>query len=231
MPSGNDNMAPLFTWRTAIIHSDLASTTRHVLLTLSVHMSEAGESCFPSTARLARETGLSERAICTHLAKASEAGWILKRKIGLAGKKWKRHEYVPQVPADLLRKLNPYQSGNQGTEQGSAAPASEPHKKAVDKPVDSVGATCGKLNSGTEPHAEGTEPHDIKALNDVQSSTSINSTKSTSRAGIVDNFKTIPDHQWVAQGEKYGLSPRIGEVMPTFINRVRKAMETSNASY
>ncbi len=81
-----------YTWRAAILESDLPSTTRLVLLALSCHVNDAGESAYPSTQRLARETGLSEWAVVTHLAKAKDLGWLLVRKHGFAGQKWARNE-------------------------------------------------------------------------------------------------------------------------------------------
>lgn len=70
------HLSPLFTWRSAICQSDLPSTSRHVALVLSLHMSELGESCYPSQARLAKETGLARETVSRHLAKLEEEGWI-----------------------------------------------------------------------------------------------------------------------------------------------------------
>lgn len=72
----SSTLRPLFTWRSAVVESDLSPTTRHVLLTLSLHMNERGGSCFPSTRLLARETGLSRRSVETHLGAAVEASWL-----------------------------------------------------------------------------------------------------------------------------------------------------------
>lgn len=72
------NLSPLFTWRSALCESDLPPTTRHVLLTLSLHMNERGGSCFPSSRILAAETGLTRRTVESHLRKAVALGWIEK---------------------------------------------------------------------------------------------------------------------------------------------------------
>lgn len=90
-------MKPLFTWRSAICKSYLSSTTRHTLITLSLHMNELGESCFPSTAKLAEETGLSERSVCTHLEMAEDFGWLC-REYKKTGKDWKKTYYYPRIP-------------------------------------------------------------------------------------------------------------------------------------
>lgn len=89
---------PLFSWRQAILESDLPPTTRHVLLTLSCYMNDVGQSCFPSTARLARETGLTKRTVITHLHKSRELGWITIGLHGFGGQNWRSHEYALRVP-------------------------------------------------------------------------------------------------------------------------------------
>ncbi len=96
-----------WSWRHAIIKSELPATTRHVLLTLSCYMNELGEGCYPTTKTLASATGLSERAICTHLDKAHTTGWLGRKRHGFAGQKWANHEYEPSFPEE------------KGTERGS----------------------------------------------------------------------------------------------------------------
>jgi hypothetical protein len=130
-------------------------------------MNEVGGSCFPTTETLAEETGLSERAICTHLELAKKLGWIVKGKHGFKGQGWKRHEYAAQVPPDVLKEVQYVD-----TEGGS-----EPSEKALnDVP-------------------NGTEPNDKKALNDVQSSSSINSTSNSTGARGTKRPKTpLPEN-------------------------------------
>ncbi|MDN5880958.1 MAG: helix-turn-helix domain-containing protein, partial [Nitrosospira sp.] len=132
-----------YTWQTAILASSLPPTMRHVLLTLGCHLNVAGEACFPSTKLLAQETGLSERAVVTHLGNAKTLGWIVVRSHGLRGQKWRRHEYFPTIPKSA-EALNEVQ--HQGTELDSA-----PSKKALNVVP------------------KGAEPNDEKALNEVQS--------------------------------------------------------------
>jgi hypothetical protein len=76
-------------------------TTRHVLMTLSLHMNQRGEQAFPSQRLLARRTGLSERSVRTHLQLAREAGWILVYAKQPKGHGWRLHEYVAAVPENL----------------------------------------------------------------------------------------------------------------------------------
>lgn len=124
-----------WSWRHAIIKSDLPATTRHVLLTISCFMNEVGGGCYPTTKDLSAATGLSERAICTHIASAAKAGWLGVSEHGFRGQKWKNHQYQAAWPEA------------EGTEPGSVP--------LVAKALNVV--------------PKGTEPDDIKALNDVQS--------------------------------------------------------------
>ncbi len=141
-------MSKVLEWRRAIQKSDLPAMTRLVLLNLSIHMDSEGGSCFPSTAKQAADTGLSQRTVCTHLKRAAEAGYIDKMLHGYSGKGWAHNQYKALIPEGTERRSAP-QSDNQmqGTEPNSV------------------------------PAPEGTERGDIKALNDVQSNSSLNSTK------------------------------------------------------
>jgi Helix-turn-helix domain len=104
-------------WRKAIQSAALEPSTKLVLYNLSLHMNQNGGNCFPSTRLQAKETGLSERAVCTHLERAEAAGFISKRAKG-DGKNWKHHEYVPLIPAtENISAATP----TEGTETISAA--------------------------------------------------------------------------------------------------------------
>lgn len=87
-----------FSWRLAILRSDLQPVTRHVLLTLSCHMNDAGESCYPSIRTLCRETGLSNRCVIDHLRIAADAGWVNVASQRFKGHAWKRNSYSIRWP-------------------------------------------------------------------------------------------------------------------------------------
>ena len=162
-----------YTWRPAIINSTLHPTTRHVLLTLSCHVNDAGEPTYPSTRTIARECGLSERSAVTHLQLAAKAGWLKVSKHGYAGQKWARNEYYPRVPDDF----EPYVDPEKGTERNSVPSSKPPRTKLSTKALKDVQHLREKgTEGGSVPFAEalnvateGTEPHDKKALKDVQS--------------------------------------------------------------
>ena len=89
-----------WTWRHAITQSNLAPTTRLVLLTISCFMNDTGDGCYPTTKQLSEATGLSERAVCTHIDMAKQAGWLSVSVHGFKGQKWKNHQYQAAWPED-----------------------------------------------------------------------------------------------------------------------------------
>lgn len=70
-------LSPIFTWRSAIAVSTLKPTTRLVAFGLGLHFNERGGSAYPSQKTLARETGLSDRAVGIHLRTLIDEGWIV----------------------------------------------------------------------------------------------------------------------------------------------------------
>ncbi|WP_299075859.1 helix-turn-helix domain-containing protein [uncultured Paraglaciecola sp.] len=91
---------PMHDWRVCILSSDLHPTTRHVLITLSLHMNPWGKSCYPTINQIVYETGLSKSTVVAHLRKAEELGWLIKKEHGFAGQKWRNHEYESAKPED-----------------------------------------------------------------------------------------------------------------------------------
>jgi hypothetical protein len=87
-----------WTWRHAIIKSDLPATARHVLLTISCFMNEIGGGCYPTQKQLSDATGLSDRAIRTQLDLAETLGWITRSEHGFKGQKWRNHQYQAAWP-------------------------------------------------------------------------------------------------------------------------------------
>ena len=72
--------------------------TRYVLLMTALHMKKDGTSCFPSLAKLAKETGLSVRTVKRHMSYAYEDGWFLwKVRRGYA-RGFSSYEYRAVIP-------------------------------------------------------------------------------------------------------------------------------------
>lgn len=89
----------VYTWRAALTDSDLPAMTRHVAMTLSIYMSEKGDSAFPGARRLAHDTGLSERAVRRQLGLLVEAGWLeVVQRGGIRGETRRANAYRALVP-------------------------------------------------------------------------------------------------------------------------------------
>lgn len=104
-------MTRAWTWRNAILSTNLQATTKHVLMVISTHMNDMGGGCYPSVKTIAELASLSERSVCTHVEIAAKAGWLAVEKHGFNGQGWARHEYKALWP--------------EGTESGSARQGSE----------------------------------------------------------------------------------------------------------
>lgn len=121
-----------WSWRHAVTKSDLPPTTRHVLLTLSVFMDETGRGCYPSIDDLVAASGLSKRAVLTHLEKACAAGWVTRRQHGYRGQKWRRLEYEagwPERDVDLPQDVDG--EDREQPQEGGERAASPSKTKAV----------------------------------------------------------------------------------------------------
>ncbi len=103
-------------WRDRVASEDgPPSTTRLVLLVLSLYMNRKGGSCHPKVPTIALATGLTERAVGIHLREAVRAGWV---EIGRrSGKHWRQNSYQATWPSPERG------SGDRGSaDRGSADP-------------------------------------------------------------------------------------------------------------
>ena len=103
-------MNEVWGWREAIQASALHSTTRLVLFNLSFYMNSKGGSCFPSVETQATDTGLSKRAVITHLQIACDLGFLKKtvhQFSSALGKGWKKSGYIATYPDGLSLKKEP----------------------------------------------------------------------------------------------------------------------------
>ena len=159
-------LRPLFDWRSAIA-SDFGPpnpTTRHVLLTLSLHMSAKGDSCFPSIELLVRETGLSRRAVITHLQAASQAGWVGKQeRPERNGQGWRRVEYFSLIPNGVEEQLKaeyaergagraPRQGGASGAQGGAPDDTKVVHQVHLSTSKRTSKSTTPLLGADGTPH-------------------------------------------------------------------------------
>lgn len=253
----SENKHLYFSWRAAILNSDLSPTTRHVLLTLGCHMNELGEGCFPSTKRLSRETGLSERAVITHLQLSTVEGWIGRRIHGFAGQRYSAYEYVvnfpgqdPNDPSRYTDDAPTYESSERIRAHKIVAGAigrgtltrkpcevcgdinSESHHPDYSKPLEvhwlcrahhqslerqlkkqaAEGGSASLFTEPAEPPSELAERDDKNLLKDVQHSTSVSTSESTSGAKSLRNLETsrqrkLSDLAMDSFVKKYGTKP------------------------
>jgi hypothetical protein len=87
---------PLFAWRDAV-RSDLGpskSTTRQVLIELSLWMNNDKLLAWPSEETIAERCALSSRCVRTHLKLAEEQGWISRKLFRPAGKQQSQYCYT-----------------------------------------------------------------------------------------------------------------------------------------
>lgn len=170
-------LRPLFTWRSAVA-SELgprSPVTRHVLLTLALHMNEKGESCFPSIDTLTTESNLSRRSVVEHLGVAEKDGWLGKRAIRLSnGQGWRRVEYFAVMPPAIEATFHDKQR---------SAPDAPSKRGALNAPALEGGAFDDK----------GSAPDSIKVVQQVHPSTSYNSSKNSSYSDEFDTaWQTLP---------------------------------------
>ncbi len=137
-----------WTWRHAIIKSDLPATTRHVLLTISCFMNDVGGGCYPTQEQLAEATGLTDRAVRKHIEIAEASGWLIRKEHGFRGQKWRNHEYEARWPGIL--------DVDEGAERGSSR-LSEGAERGSGKVRNEVPTTNPRNNIPLNPQNTGKE--------------------------------------------------------------------------
>ena len=172
---------PFFTWRSYIAseHGPQSSVTRHVLLTIALHMNEKGESCFPSVDLLVKETRLSKPSIIKHIKFAVEEGWLEKRVLGVNGQGWRKHEYRPLIPVAKGGK-------------GGLPPLKQCGLELDDLPVSQRGK--GNL----PPVSRRGKPNTKKVVKEVNPSTSMSTSYTAAKkTGCGSSVKKpLSDHAW-----------------------------------
>ena len=151
----------LFTWRDALCSAEgPPSTTRLVLLVLSTYMNADGSNCFPSTQTIAIASGLSEKSVITHLQVAAKLGWIRKCEHGRS-------------------------FGGRGWKKHRYEPLIPAN--LITRRTEGCSA---RQDQGAESESPKLEPKGAEALKDVQSTSSVNTTRnSLSAENLVSNAK------------------------------------------
>jgi len=124
-----ETLKPLFSWRGAICASGLAPATRHVALTLSLHMNELGGSAWPGPTLLAQETGLHVSTVKEKLAELERAGWLhCVERGGMKGAQRCPNRYEATFPDPVLLDVpvavgDPSDSGTRRPGRGDPSPS------------------------------------------------------------------------------------------------------------
>nr|WP_282596031.1 DnaT-like ssDNA-binding domain-containing protein [Spongiibacter thalassae] len=210
----------------------MASTTKLVLLVISTYMDDHGGGAFPSTETIAANAGLSQRAVCTHIEKAVQAGFITVHKRRQRGRDWALNHYriafpptqgtePPSAPEAETPNIEGTERGSVPDLQGSETQANSGLQRRKNEALNDV----QYLSRGTEPHARGTEPHDTEALNDVQSNSPMNSPiepqqQQVTRAAFSMSLEWLPDLKRFGELlELRGLTPEM--FSPEALNEFR----------
>lgn len=120
------NYSQFFSWREAVLSSELGPTTRLTLLVLACYMNEFGEGAFPSIDTLAEKTGLDRKTVIKHLKISRTGDWIGRKLHGYTNQGWKRFEYFIKWPDKPAKS-----SGDQG---GVPAPPPQPEDQKGGEP-------------------------------------------------------------------------------------------------
>lgn len=121
------NIAPLYTWRSALVTSVDCSTCKLVGLVLSLYMNERGGSAFPSIPRLAGDCSLSNSTVREHLnAHLHVQGWLtLIERGGKAGERRRANAWQATTPPGAggvpHRETAPTPPGDDPTPPGAGA--------------------------------------------------------------------------------------------------------------
>lgn len=78
-----------FNYVTGIRDIPMDKTTKHVAITLATYADYATGICYPTIKTLQAATGLSNRAVCLHLSKLEELGFIVSKKSDGRNSKYK----------------------------------------------------------------------------------------------------------------------------------------------
>lgn len=155
-----------FRWERLVIsdRGPVNPITRLVLLVLATHLNRDNEA-WPSEKVLASKTGLSQRAVFTHLQIAVSEGWIERTASRGQGKAWALYTYRIRTPSDGLGTAPRAPPKQQQGAEGRATPTGE-------------GTAPGA--EGTARHADGTAPDDSLVRHQVRTNIEVITSKNTS---------------------------------------------------
>lgn len=81
-------------WQEAVFESELHSTTKLVLLALSMSADQYGKSCWPTQVDIARKANCSDRTVRKRLNEAVAGGWVSRYRRPRPGERGFSYGYV-----------------------------------------------------------------------------------------------------------------------------------------
>ncbi|WLE60250.1 helix-turn-helix domain-containing protein [Burkholderia plantarii] len=91
-------VSPFYTWRRAMMCSDLPATTKLVLFVVAEYTNGVDETAWPALETIAEKATLSIRAVTKHLSLAGELGWLTRWKSRRPDRKWAHAHYRLSIP-------------------------------------------------------------------------------------------------------------------------------------
>jgi hypothetical protein len=88
VPNNSPNEIVRFPFGYSLVVPNTVTVDRNERTSMDM-AARVGEGCYHTTKELAQFTGLSERAVCTHIENAAKLGWLKKSQHGFRGQKWK----------------------------------------------------------------------------------------------------------------------------------------------
>lgn len=143
-----NNTSRAWSWRHAVVASDISGDCKHLLITLSLYMNEMGGSCFPTIETLMANTGRGKTWVHKYLNEAVKTGWIERASVARKTSKgdnrgWRRNEYVAIWPEqNLTTESQEFQSSS--TEKGSS-PDEPPVKEGSSREVNGSSPLAKKV--------------------------------------------------------------------------------------
>jgi hypothetical protein len=96
----------IWSYKKAVMQSELSSSTKIVLVALDMHVNDMGDPAFPSYSRLATLTSLSSRSVKEHVGVAEDAGWLKREKRFSKEGRQQSNLFYLQVPHHLAMTSN-----------------------------------------------------------------------------------------------------------------------------
>lgn len=159
-------LKPLFTWRSAIAMSRLPQKAKHVALTLSLHMSERGDSCFPGLRLLEAETSMGKSTVLRMLDELERSGFL---EIKRGGGRGRPNHYGALIPIEsyITAGEEVYVPPGRNVSPGVPPDTSQP-----DEETSHLEQTMSHLGGTEDVKREDVKLEDVQQLEQVQASLS-----------------------------------------------------------